>query len=162
MAGPLAALRAVLRQRRHHPAFRIPPPAWDQTHQATLERIVALVRTAVPPVAALVALLDAELVMAKAHALAHRGDVDAAAVLLRRLERRGTAGPYGWDLLARIHAQRGDLAGADTCWQRVQATDPGDEAAAAGRRAVVAVLARSTGTPRHRRGAGCDAPARRR
>lgn len=99
-------------------------------------------------VAELAAALDVELALARARSLAYHGDVDAAANLLRHLDEAGTSGPQVWDLLARIHAQRGELAEADGYWRRVQDAAPGDPGAAAGRRAI-ADAAHRTAAARH-------------
>lgn len=51
MTEVLARLRAARRQRRHHPAFRIAPPTWDDAQRVRLERVAADLRqaaTAVP------------------------------------------------------------------------------------------------------------------
>jgi flagellar motor protein MotB len=45
------------------------------------------------------------------------------------------------DLLARIHAQRGDLARADACWARVEQLDPDHAGAREGRRRIHATWA---------------------
>lgn len=54
--------------------------------------------------------------------------------------------PVVQDLLARLHAQRGELAEADACWARVLASAPADApvavAAVAGRRRIAALQAR--------------------
>ena len=47
------------------------------------------------------------------------------------------------DLLARVHAQQGDLVAADECWARVERLDPGHDGARAGRRRI-----RETWSPR--------------
>jgi flagellar motor protein MotB len=75
-------------------------------------------------------------------ALARAGELVAAAAVLATAEAAGNAGSAGLDLLARIHAQRGDLEQADLCWARVQATDPEDPGAAAGRATIEAIRAR--------------------
>jgi hypothetical protein len=41
MTGPLSRMRASLRQQRHHRAFRIPPPMWDEAQQARLQQVIA-------------------------------------------------------------------------------------------------------------------------
>ena len=41
MNASVARLRAYLRQQRHHRAFRIAPPAWDEDQLTLLERAVA-------------------------------------------------------------------------------------------------------------------------
>lgn len=52
--------------------------------------------------------------MSRAAALARSGSLDAAAQVLGEA---GTSAP-ALDLLARVHAQRGDFAAADECWGR--------------------------------------------
>ncbi|WP_335987875.1 OmpA family protein [Glycomyces sp. MUSA5-2] len=46
------------------------------------------------------------------------------------------------DLLARVHAQQGDLAAADGYWARVQALDPAHEGAREGRRRIRRIWSR--------------------
>jgi hypothetical protein len=60
-AGPLARLRATLRQRRHHRAFRIGTPRWDDVQLAWLEQVAAAQPDGGPPPTALAdaALADA-------------------------------------------------------------------------------------------------------
>ncbi|MFJ1761333.1 hypothetical protein ACIOD2_13500 [Amycolatopsis sp. NPDC088138] len=72
-------------------------------------------------------------------ALARAGDLAGAAAVLATTE---TAGIAGLDLLARIHAQLGELEQADLCWARVQATDPEHPGAAAGRATITAIRTR--------------------
>jgi hypothetical protein len=48
MTDRLSTLRAALRQRRHHRAFRIPPPRWTPDQQRWLESIAAEVKTVIP------------------------------------------------------------------------------------------------------------------
>ncbi|MFY1693076.1 hypothetical protein [Plantactinospora sp. WMMB782] len=76
--------------------------------------------------------------MSRATAAARRGDLDDAARVLVALD---GAEPAVLDLLARIRAQQGRWREADECWATVQATDPDHEGAAAGRRAIAAILA---------------------
>ncbi|HEY3468192.1 MAG TPA: hypothetical protein VGL47_23900 [Amycolatopsis sp.] len=83
--------------------------------------------------------LAARLSAAEAAELARAGDLRGAAAILTALDE---AGPAEFDLLARIHAQRGDLAEADLCWARVQATDPEHPGAVAGRATIAAIRAR--------------------
>ena len=58
----------------------------------------------------------------------------------------GSEDPAVQDLLARLHAQRGELAEADACWARVLDTAPADApvavAAVAGRRRIAALQAK--------------------
>ncbi|MGI5151990.1 tetratricopeptide repeat protein [Plantactinospora sp. CA-294935] len=82
--------------------------------------------------------LGTDLAVSRATAAARRGDLDGAAQILAALE---SDEPVTLDLLARIRAQQGRWREADECWATVQAIDPGHEGAAAGRRAVAAILA---------------------
>ncbi|GAB3976674.1 hypothetical protein V1634_27620 [Plantactinospora veratri] len=82
--------------------------------------------------------LSTDLALSRATAAARRGDLDGAAEALVALD--GDE-PAVLDLLARIRAQQGRWREADECWAAVQAIDPGHEGAAAGRRAVAAILA---------------------
>lgn len=75
--------------------------------------------------------LTTALIVEQARGAARAGDLDEAVFLLA-----GLNDPAADDLLARVHAQRGDLAGADACWRSVQAADPAHPGAAAGRRIV--------------------------
>ncbi|MGX7672313.1 hypothetical protein [Plantactinospora sp. DSM 117369] len=82
--------------------------------------------------------LGTDLTLSRAMAAARRGDLDGAAQTLAALD---GAEPAALDLLARIRAQQGRWQEADASWAAVQAIDPGHEGAAAGRRAVAAILA---------------------
>ncbi|MEO3922270.1 hypothetical protein ABGB07_00085 [Micromonosporaceae bacterium B7E4] len=82
--------------------------------------------------------LVTDLTLSRAMAAARRGDLDGAAQTLAALDRDE---PAALDLLARIRAQQGRWQEADESWAAVQAIDPGHEGAAAGRRAVAAILA---------------------
>ncbi|GAA3758555.1 hypothetical protein GCM10022225_49950 [Plantactinospora mayteni] len=82
--------------------------------------------------------LSTDLAVSRATAAARRGDLDGAAQALVGVE---SEEPATLDLLARIRAQQGRWREADECWAAVQVIDPGHEGAAAGRRAVAAVLA---------------------
>jgi outer membrane protein OmpA-like peptidoglycan-associated protein len=55
---------------------------------------------------------------------------------VRLLERTGDDDPATLDLLARVHAQRGDLAAAETAWRRLLAVHPTDPSATAGVRLI--------------------------
>lgn len=68
------------------------------------------------------------------------GELDEAIRLLDELDETTELGAAGNDLRARIHAQRGEFADADRCWQRVLALAPGDEAATEGRRVIAAIV----------------------
>jgi flagellar motor protein MotB len=46
------------------------------------------------------------------------------------------------DLLARVHAQQGDLAAADECWARVEGLDPAHSGAREGRRRIRRIWSR--------------------
>jgi type VI secretion system protein ImpK len=95
--------------------------------------------TTIIPSDALAAALDAEFVVARARAASRRGDLDEAARLLRDLDATAAPSAAVLDLLARVHAQRGELAEADACWARVQAVDPDDADAAAGRALIAEI-----------------------
>jgi len=69
-----------------------------------------------------------ELVMFPAE-LARAGDYDSAVRILATLN---SGDPETLDLLAKVHAQRGDLIAAEAAWRRVLARDPADAAAQAG------------------------------
>ncbi|HEX8343866.1 MAG TPA: hypothetical protein VF657_03870, partial [Actinoplanes sp.] len=86
-----------------------------------------------------VAGLLTELAVDQIRATARAGDLEAA---VRALDTADAADhPAALDLLARVHAQRGEWAEADRCWSRVQAVSPAHSAAAAGRRTVDEILA---------------------
>ncbi|MGW4396366.1 hypothetical protein ACWEHA_13830 [Amycolatopsis nivea] len=80
--------------------------------------------------------LERELVLAEGADLARRGDYEAAVALL---EPDSTGDPARLDLLARVHAQSGDLAAADAAWAAALALQPDNSAAAAGRRVIAKV-----------------------
>jgi type VI secretion system protein ImpK len=88
--------------------------------------------------------LRARLTTAKATMLARRGDLGEAARVLTELDAAGLAEQDTLDLLAKVHAQSGDLDAADATWARVQATAPEHPGAAAGRATIAAIR-------RHRR-----------
>ncbi|TDV35434.1 hypothetical protein [Actinophytocola oryzae] len=81
------------------------------------------------------AALAARLTVSRAQSAARAGDLDKAAGLLTGLDPAAVT-EATLDLLARVHAQRGDLGEADECWARVQALTPDHPAAAAGRRVI--------------------------
>lgn len=72
---------------------------------------------------------------ARAAELARAGEHDAA---VRILDRLGDD-PSTLDLLARVHAQRGDLAAAGTAWSAVLAQDPANPSALAGTRLIAEI-----------------------
>lgn len=69
---------------------------------------------------------------ARAADLARAGDHAAAKLILEGLGRD----PATLDLLARVHAQRGDLAEAQNAWAEVLSKDPADASALAGTRLI--------------------------
>ncbi|GAB3894643.1 hypothetical protein GCM10029964_073410 [Kibdelosporangium lantanae] len=77
-----------------------------------------------------------ELRRAEAAELARLGDHDQAVAILTTLD-----DPDSQDLLARVHAQRGDLAAADAAWRRVLARHPGHPAALAGTQLIAEITA---------------------
>ncbi|HEY6424866.1 MAG TPA: hypothetical protein VIY28_16825 [Pseudonocardiaceae bacterium] len=85
--------------------------------------------------------LGAELIAARACSAARGGDLDGAERLLRDLDATADPSAAHLDLLARVHAQRGNIADADECWARVQASDPDNPAAAAGRKLISEISA---------------------
>ncbi|MFG2555537.1 tetratricopeptide repeat protein [Streptomyces sp. NPDC048581] len=73
------------------------------------------------------------LLVSRARAAARSGDLDGALRLLHDADDPGAADhPDVLDLLARVHAQRGDLARAAEYWRRVREQRPEDPAASAG------------------------------
>jgi hypothetical protein len=78
------------------------------------------------------------LAVSRAAAIARRGDLDAAAVLLTDLP---DDDPAVLDLLARIRAQQGRWPEADQHWARVLELDPANTTAARGRAVIAAILA---------------------
>ncbi|MGI9004291.1 MAG: tetratricopeptide repeat protein [Pseudonocardia sp.] len=85
--------------------------------------------------------LGAELAIARAGSAARRGELDEAERLLRNLETTAGPNPTQLDLLARVHAQRGHFAEADECWARIQADDPENVEANAGRAQIADISA---------------------
>ncbi|MBE1878388.1 OmpA family protein [Myceligenerans pegani] len=87
---------------------------------------------------------------AEAAVLARAGRYDAARRVLDLL-----GGPRGddvevLDLLARVHAQQGDLVAADACWESAERLDPGHAGARDGRRRIRETWAgERAGTGRH-------------
>jgi hypothetical protein len=77
-----------------------------------------------------------ELRRAEAAELARLGDHDQAVAILTTLD-----DPDSQDLLARVYAQRGDLAAADAAWRRVLTQHPGHPAALAGTRLIAEITA---------------------
>ncbi|WP_157251320.1 hypothetical protein [Nonomuraea typhae] len=84
-----------------------------------------------------------EITLDWARASARSGDLDEALRLLRELDVAGEADAAALDLLARVHAQRGEFTEADACWSRLQAGASGvfGGAAAAGRRTIADITA---------------------
>ncbi|MBB4688423.1 hypothetical protein [Amycolatopsis jiangsuensis] len=80
-------------------------------------------------------MLEAELVLAEAADLARDGQYPAAVELLSG----GPDDPAYLDLLARVHAQSGDLDAADAAWAAVLRLRPDDPHAEAGRRVLARI-----------------------
>ncbi|MGW4482901.1 hypothetical protein ACWEOE_03585 [Amycolatopsis sp. NPDC004368] len=80
--------------------------------------------------------LTEELTLAEAADLARLGQYAAAVELLQRDASDNVA---RLDLLARVHAQAGDLELADAAWALVQVLAPESEAALAGRRVIARI-----------------------
>ncbi|GAA4703016.1 type VI secretion system protein ImpK [Promicromonospora umidemergens] len=74
--------------------------------------------------------------VAEAALHARAGRYDTARRLLDTLDGRDSDTVEVLDLLARVHAQRGDLAEADACWARVEHLDPEHAGARDGRRRI--------------------------
>jgi predicted Zn-dependent protease len=72
---------------------------------------------------------------------ARRGRYSSALDELAELGGRESNDPRVLDLVARVHAQRGELADADSCWARALDLDPGWEQAIAGRRRIAELQA---------------------
>jgi hypothetical protein len=73
------------------------------------------------------------LLVSRARTAARSGDLDGALRLLQEAGDPVVAGHHEvLDLLARVHAQRGELALAAACWRRIQERRPGDRSASAG------------------------------
>jgi flagellar motor protein MotB len=105
--------------------------------------------------------------VADAARLARSGRYEEAHRVLDELGGEGSEDPAVLDLLARVHAQQGELAEADACWARVQEiheisassgsgpspSGPGSARASAraGRRRIAALQARRLGMPTGRR-----------
>lgn len=79
---------------------------------------------------------------ARAADLARSGEFTEAQDVLRELGGRDSADPAVLDLLARIHAQRGELFDADECWALALRLDADFAPARAGRRRIAALMAR--------------------
>lgn len=74
--------------------------------------------------------------VAEAALHARAGRYDAARRLLDAAGGRDSDDVEALDLLARVHAQRGDLGQADACWARVEQLDPEHAGAREGRRRI--------------------------
>lgn len=72
--------------------------------------------------------------LAEATRLALTGQYDSARHALDPLGGARSDDVAVLDLLARVHAQQGDLAAADECWARVESLDPSHSGAREGRR----------------------------
>lgn len=84
------------------------------------------------------AALHHQLAVSRAYEAARAGDLETAARLLDELDPAGSS-TEALDLRARVHAQRGDLDGADRCWAAVQEQVPDDPDAAEGRRTIARI-----------------------
>lgn len=87
------------------------------------------------------ALVD-EIGVAEAAEHARRGDYPAALAALE-----GADSPRALDLLAKVHAQQGELDAADAAWVRVLALVPEDPEAVAGRRLIAQIKAGKRNRP---------------
>ncbi|MET0237985.1 MAG: tetratricopeptide repeat protein [Kibdelosporangium sp.] len=73
---------------------------------------------------------------------ARLGRYEDAVASLDELGGRESDDPRVLDLLARMHAQRGEFADADSCWARALQLDPDQRSAVEGRRRIVAQQAK--------------------
>jgi flagellar motor protein MotB len=80
--------------------------------------------------------------VARAADLARHGEYDDAVAILVELGGRESDDPRVLDLLARIHAQRGELYDADECWALALRIDGDLTQARAGRQRIAAMVAR--------------------
>lgn len=83
--------------------------------------------------------------LAEAAHLARAGRYDEARRALEALGGATSDDVAVLDLLARVHAQQGDLTAADECWARVESLDPEHTGAREGRRRIRAVWGRRRG-----------------
>jgi hypothetical protein len=81
-------------------------------------------------------------VLTKAVESARVGRYKDAVVFLDELGGHGSDDLRVLDLLARVHAQRGEFADADSCWARAQSLDPSLQAVVEGRRRIAALQAK--------------------
>jgi hypothetical protein len=81
-------------------------------------------------------------VLTQAVESARVGQYQDALASLEELGGRGSDDPRVLDLMARVHAQRGEFADADLCWAGVEALDPSLQTAAEGRRRIAALQAK--------------------
>lgn len=86
--------------------------------------------------------LTATSALANAAELARNGEYAEAEKVLRELGGRESGDPAVLDLLARIHAQRGELFDADECWALALRLDADFAPARAGRQRIAALVAR--------------------
>ncbi|WP_424186870.1 OmpA family protein [Actinokineospora sp. G85] len=82
--------------------------------------------------------------LARASTAARLGDYATAEQALAAAGGLDSQDPAVLDLLARVHAQRGDLIAADACWARALAIDPAFAPATAGRRRIAAEITAAT------------------
>lgn len=89
-----------------------------------------------PVAPSITAVFASELRRAEAAELARAGDYDSAARILAPMTDLASQ-----DLLARVHAQRGDLDAADRTWQQILVAEPGHAPALAGTRLIADIKA---------------------
>lgn len=82
------------------------------------------------------------ILLAGATEFARQGHYDDACRILGKLGGRAATDSAVLDLLARIHAQRGELADADACWALAESADAELPGPRAGRRRIAAIQAR--------------------
>jgi flagellar motor protein MotB len=80
--------------------------------------------------------------LAKAAQLARQGRYAEAHGVLGELGGRDSTDPELLDLLARVHAQQGELAAADECWARAQQFGADESGPREGRRLIAQIHAR--------------------
>ncbi|RZQ60489.1 hypothetical protein [Amycolatopsis suaedae] len=94
--------------------------------------------------------INVERELAQAGDAARKGHHGQARRILAELGGADSSDPKVLDLLARVHAQQGDLGAADDCWRRAQELDPSLPGPDEGRRRIAELNARRF---RRRRGA---------
>jgi flagellar motor protein MotB len=94
---------------------------------------------------------------ADAARLARAGYYDSARRALDEFAGRDSTEVDALDLLARVHAQQGDLVAADKAWARVEQLDPDHTGARAGRRRIREIWSARRSRPGPRTGAALAA-----